>query len=119
MISSSLFCPNFAVNKKLPLNPFNITVMNLSNIVRSSFSIGFVLSMIGAWMRIMHKEGAGMVMGISLLFTLTFMICAIYEVQASQRIEIREKIMWFIGIIFLNPVAGIIYFWKGRKRVVG
>lgn len=93
--------------------------MNLAAILRSSFFVGLGLSIIGAWMKIMHKESAGIVIGVSLLFTLTFMICAIYEVQTSRRISIQEKIMWFMGILFLNLSAGAVYLWKGRSRVIG
>jgi hypothetical protein len=92
--------------------------MKIGNFVKWSFAISFAFSILGAYFKIRHWEGADTMLVIGLIATLAFIISAIYEVQTSNRINHREKTMWTIAFLLLNGGAGLVYFVMGRKRVV-
>jgi predicted transporter len=82
------------------------------------FFASVAFSIVGAFFKIRHWEGADTILTVSMIATLAYIIAAIYEVQTSHRIDQREKTMWTIAFILLNGVAGLVYFLMGRKRVV-
>ncbi|KXK36796.1 MAG: PLDc N-terminal domain-containing protein [Saprospiraceae bacterium] len=92
--------------------------MKLGTIVKWSFIISFMLSLIGAYFKITHLEGAHALLIIGVITTLIFIVSAIYEVRTSTRIDNSEKTMWTIAFIFMSGLAGIIYFFAGRKRII-
>jgi hypothetical protein len=92
--------------------------MKIGKLVKWSFAISFAFSILGAYFKIRHWEGADTMLVIGLIATLAFMISANYEVQTSNRINHREKTMWTIAFLLLNGGAGLVYFVMGRKRVV-
>ena len=83
--------------------------MKLGTIVKWSFIISFMLSLIGAYFKITHLEGAHTLLIIGVITTLIFIVSAIYEVRTSTRIDNSEKTMWTIAFIFMSGLAGIIY----------
>ena len=50
--------------------------------------------------------------------SLPFMVTAIVELNASDRIDRKEKIMWTFGFIAMTLLTGILYFISQRKRVL-
>jgi hypothetical protein len=49
---------------------------------------------------------------------ITFIALAVYEVIQSSRINMNEKIMWVIGLLFLGIIGSALYWFSGRKRIV-
>jgi hypothetical protein len=92
--------------------------MKIGNIVRWSYIIGLITVVAGAYLKILHAKGADALLALGLGANLVFILTAIYEVQTSKRIASQDKIMWTIALIFLNGIAGLVYFFGGRKRVV-
>jgi uncharacterized membrane protein HdeD (DUF308 family) len=93
--------------------------MKQEQILVYSYIAAFATSIIGAFVKIMHGQGAETLLIISLVFLLVFMVSAIREVSSSQKIPSSEKTMWIMGFIFMSLVAGLIYFKQGRRRVIG
>jgi hypothetical protein len=91
--------------------------MKLGTIVKTSFIVSFVITLIGAYLKIVHSGGAETALGIGVISTLIFIVAAIYEVRTSKRIENSEKTMWTLGFIFFSGLAGLIYFLIGRRRI--
>ena len=91
--------------------------MKLGSIVKSSFVTSFIITLIGAYFKIMHSEGAEVLLITGLIATLVFIASAIYEVRTSNRIDHTEKTMWTIAFIFMSGITGLIYFLIGRKRI--
>lgn len=91
--------------------------MNLGNVVKASFFVSPVITLIGAYLKITHAPGAETLLIIGTVTTLVFIISAIYEVRTSRRIDSREKTMWTIAFIFMSGITGIIYLLIGRKRI--
>ena len=92
--------------------------MRIGNIVRWSYIIGLITSLAGAYLKILHSQGADVLLALGLGASLVFILTAIYEVQTSKRIGSQDKIMWTIALIFLSGIAGLVYFFGVRKRVV-
>ena len=44
---------------------------------------------------------------------------ALYEIHTSVKISIGTKILWTVGLIFFNTIAGLLYYFSGRKTVTG
>ena len=91
--------------------------MKLGTIVKTSFILSFIITIIGAYLKITHSEGAETLLIIGVIATLIFIVTAIYEVRTSKRIDNTEKTMWTIAFIFMSGLAGLIYFFIGRKRI--
>ena len=91
--------------------------MKIGNIIKISYGLSILFSIIGAYLKITHIQGVETFLIIAMLSTLVFIISAIYEVRTSPNITISEKNMWTIVLIFISGVAGLIYIFMGRKRI--
>lgn len=92
--------------------------MKLSTIVKTSFLLSFITTLVGAYLKITHFKGAETLLIIGIIITLIFIVSAIYEVRTSNRIDSTEKTMWTIAFIFMSGLTGLVYFFIGRKRIV-
>jgi membrane protein CcdC involved in cytochrome C biogenesis len=91
--------------------------MKLGTIVKASFIVSFLLTLIGAYLKILHSNEAETFLIIGLVASLIFIVTAIYEVRTSKRIDHRQKTLWTIGFILLSGVTGLLYIFIGRKNV--
>ena len=91
--------------------------MNLGTIIKSSFVVSFVITLVGAYLKLIHSYSADMFLKIAVAIMLVFIVSAIIEVWSSSRIDKNEKIMWSIAFIFMSTFSGIFYLLMGRKRV--
>ncbi len=91
--------------------------MKLGTILKWSFIISFIFTLIGAYLKIKHSVSADPLLIIGIIATLVFIVTAIYEVRTSNRIDNTEKKIWTLAFIFFSGIAGLIYFFIGRKRV--
>lgn len=82
------------------------------------FIIGFFLSIIGAIMKIMHFDESPFILMLGLFSTAAFIVIALSEILSSDHINSNEKFMWMIGFLFMNILAGILYFIYRRKRII-
>jgi hypothetical protein len=92
--------------------------MKLGTIVKLSFIISFIITLSGAYLKITHSKGVENLLIIGIIATFVFVVSAVYEVRTSNRIDNAEKTMWTIAFIFMSGLAGLIYFFIGRKRIV-
>ena len=91
--------------------------MKLGTIVKWSFIMSFIITLIGAYLKIIHAEGAEECLTIGIIVLIVFIVTAIYEVRTSRKIDNTEKTMWTTAFIFMSGLAGLIYFLIGRKRI--
>lgn len=75
------------------------------------------MTLIGGWLRIIHADNSDPILALSLVSWLVFTVAAIYEIVRSRKINHSEKLLWVLGLIFMNVVIGIVYLLAGRKRV--
>jgi len=47
-----------------------------------------------------------------------FIALAVYEIVQSSRIDMNEKIMWVIALLFLGFFSSALYWFSGRKRII-
>ena len=91
--------------------------MKIGTIVITSFIIGFILTLVGAYLKITHSEGADTWLTIGIITSIVFIVTAIYEVRTSKRIDQAEKNMWTLGFIFFSSITGLIYVFISRRRI--
>ena len=91
--------------------------MKIGTLVKWSFIINFIITLLGAYLKITHSKGADPLLIVGVASSLVFIVSAIYEVRTSTRINNNEKRMWTIAFIFMSGFAGLIYFFIGRKRI--
>jgi hypothetical protein len=92
--------------------------MKKDTVIKVSFVLGLVLTMVGAMLKILHEKNAGPFLIVGVIASIIYIILAIYEIRTSTRIDSSEKTMWTIAFIFMSGLAGLIYFIIGRKRIV-
>ena len=92
--------------------------MDAKKIITLSFSLSFLITIIGALMKIMHWPYSAEVMIIGLLSQLVFIIICLTEISKSDKIDGTEKFMWFIGFIFIGTITGLVYLLSARKRII-
>lgn len=68
---------------------------------------------------IMHLPGAEILLAVAFVLLVLFIVTGFKEVWYSKNIPESEKTMWLVGFFFMSWITGLIYFWLGRKRVIG
>ena len=92
---------------------------NPGNLPGISFLAMMVITVTGAYLKILHINGADILLATGLVAGLIFIISSLYEIITSKRISSNEKAMWTVGILLMSGVIGIVYLLSGRKRVIG
>lgn len=72
----------------------------------------------GLVLKILHIYAGLILTPLSLLFTLVYIIIALYEIYKSDKIALDEKIMWTAGFIIVCTVTGLLYLFMGRPRIL-
>jgi hypothetical protein len=91
--------------------------MKRASIVPATFFLGFIATVVGAYLKILHAGGADILLAIGLLATAVFIITAVIEVISSSKIRHQEKILWTIAFILGGTITGLVYMIIGRKRI--
>jgi Phospholipase_D-nuclease N-terminal len=91
--------------------------MKRDKLIYTSFTLSFILSIIGSMMKIMHLENANFILGTGIVALAVFVFASLFEIFQSTRIRSNEKIMWLVGFLALGWFAGLVYLLLGRKRV--
>ena len=92
--------------------------MKANTIITVSFILSFILTITGAILKIMHLQNAEFILMGGIITNVIYLIFAIIEIINSTKINHREKIMWTIAFVLMTSIAGFIYFFVGRKRVL-
>ena len=82
-----------------------------------SFLLSFVLTILGAYLKIMHNPAADTILIIGLIATPVYMLLALFEVWNTDVFTHSDKVMWTIAILLLSGIGGLIYFLMGRRRL--
>lgn len=86
-------------------------------LLKTSFVLNFCLSCIGFWLTVHHGKGADIYLILGLIFHLTFLATALYEIFSSYRISKTEKIIWTIVLVLSSSIGGLIYLLQLRKNI--
>jgi hypothetical protein len=92
--------------------------MKRRHLLYAAFIIGILVTILGAYRKILHYSGSETYLVIGLFAWMLFIAIAVYEVASSRRINGTEKTMWILSLLFFSGIAGIVYVLIGRKRVV-
>ena len=92
--------------------------LSKTQILATTLFMHFVLLFAGTILKILHLPYAEVVLMIMFFAALVFIALAIYETVQSSRIDMNEKIMWVIGLLFLGIIGSALYWFSGRKRII-
>ena len=88
------------------------------NLFKIAFAVSLLFILIASIIKIYHLGQNTLLLLIALVSTLVYVVLGIKEVNTSKKISGFEKILWTVGFIFFNVLAGFLYLILGRKRVV-
>ncbi|MFD2596939.1 hypothetical protein [Sphingobacterium griseoflavum] len=80
------------------------------------FSIGFYF--LAVLMKLMHFSFADILISVALLLSLVWTVLVLREVMLSTKLSNTARLLLIIFIIFGNIIAGIVYFFFIRERVI-
>lgn len=91
---------------------------NLSHQTKQAFffSLGFYI--LSVLLKVMHVVFADVFVSIALLLSLVWTVLVLREIMLSTKLTNVERLMLIIFIIFGNIIAGLIYFFFIRNRVI-
>lgn len=80
------------------------------------FSLGFYL--LAIVMKLLRFSFADILVSIALLLSLLWTVLVLRELMLSRKLSNTERLLLIIFIIFGNIIAGIVYFFFIREKVV-
>ena len=94
--------------------------MNFSKakILGTAIILSFVSFIAGAIFKLRHMPYADVSLIITFFSAIVFIALAVYEIVQSSRIDMNEKIMWVIALLFLGFFSSALYWFSGRKRII-
>ncbi|TZF86428.1 hypothetical protein FW774_05125 (plasmid) [Pedobacter sp. BS3] len=92
--------------------------MTKTTLFKSALFTSLIIGLVGGLLKILHLPMAQLFLIVSLLATLVYIICGLYEIYGSKRIKAVEKLMWTIGFIVLCSITGLLYLFMGRPRIL-
>ncbi len=108
---AGLFCENFTIfNQKKKMTRLTF--------YKFAFLGSILTGIIGLAAKIMHIPFGQILILMGLVFTMVYVIIALYEIYRSDRITLDEKIMWTAGFILISTVTGLLYLIMGRMRIL-
>ncbi len=92
--------------------------MTRLTLYKIAFFLSIVTGITGLAAKIMHFPLGQILILLGLVFTMVYVIIALYEINKSDRITPDEKIMWTAGFILISTVTGLLYLIMGRPRIL-
>ncbi len=81
------------------------------------FSLGFY--MLAVVCKLMYFWFADVLVSIALFLSLIWILLVLRELMQSTRISNLQRMFWLLFIIFGNVLAGAVYFFYMREKVIG
>lgn len=92
--------------------------MQKTKFLALNFFFGIVISITGAYLKIMHIANAQPWLIVGLIMGIVFLAMALPEIIQSKRISSPEKLLWITGLLFVSTIAGFLYLTRGRARII-
>ena len=92
--------------------------MSRDNILKSTLALAYICVIIGLVGKILHFPQSEILLIIALVAAVIYSGIALAEIWPSDQIETTEKWMWTTGFIFLSGIAGLLYVFYARKRII-
>lgn len=90
----------------------------MDKLLKWSFLIAIIGAVTAIGAKLYHLENPELFLLLVAMPALVFVVCAIVEIYNSARIRRGEKIMWAVGLLFTGLIAGCLYMFVARKRIV-
>jgi hypothetical protein len=93
--------------------------MNKDLLIKVSFGISLFSIVVWTTLRMLHLSSfVPFLSQIALIATIVYTILIAIEIFTSSRIRGAEKIMWVVGFLFFNTIAGLLYFAIRRRYLI-
>lgn len=80
------------------------------------FSLGFYTLALLCWM--LHVSFASILISVALLLSLIWTLLVLREIMLSARLTNTERLLLLLFVIFGNIIAGLVYFFFLREKIV-
>ena len=88
-----------------------------SNLIKVRFAAAFLFLLYTVAVEVRHAEAADTLLTIALIFSVSCLAFALYEVVTSHRISRAQKVLWVAGLLLLNWPALLYYAFVRREQV--
>ena len=83
-------------------------------------AFGFFLScmLTGLVFQILHYPYSAIILLVAIAAAIIYSTIALMEIWSSKQIQTADKLMWTAGFLTINSVAGLLYFFNQRKKIL-
>lgn len=93
-------------------------MINKAQFLSATYLFNVALVVLGALFKVMHYPNGDLMLTVGVLAMFAYVAVILPEILRSTRIDTAEKLMWITGLLCLTVVAGYLYIFKARKRIV-
>ena len=93
-------------------------MINKSQFLSATYLFNVVLTVIAVLFKIYHHPNGDLMLTVGVLAMMVYVAAILPEILRSTRIDTAEKLMWITGLLCLTVVAGYLYIFKARQRII-
>lgn len=86
----------------------------MKNYIQSTFLIAAGLFVLATLFKLLHLQGADIVLLASFIASAAFILLAIWDLAHLKHLPLAKRILW-MAFLFFAPMGPIIYFLMGPK----
>lgn len=88
-----------------------------NNLLKIRFSAAFLFLIYTIIVKVLDAEAADTLLTVALVFSVSCLAVALYEVVTSHRIHRAKKALWVAGLLLFNWPAMLYYVFIARKNI--
>lgn len=88
-----------------------------NNLLKVRFSVAFLFLIYTLVVKAAHAEAADTLLTVALVFSVSCLAVALYEVVTSHRLLRSKKVLWAAALLLLSWPAMLYYVFIARKQV--
>lgn len=96
-----------------------VYMRNLYHETKQAFYLSLVFYVVSSIAFALHLSIGPVLVSVSLLVSLIWVVLVLREIILSPRIDNGERFLLLLFVIIFNILAGMIYFFMVRDRVIG
>jgi hypothetical protein len=93
-------------------------MFNKAQFLSATYLFNVALTIIAVIFKIYHYPNGELMLTVAILAMMVYVAAILPEILGSTRIGTSEKLMWITGLLFLTVVAGYLYIFKARQRIL-
>lgn len=92
--------------------------MKKNSLIHVTFIGSFFFPFIGTLIKLKdYSSLANPFLILGIVFILFFLVLAVIEINKSQKLNEKQKVLWIIGLLMFIGISPLIYYFVGRKSI--